>query len=365
MIGLARSSNSIVTLRCTLLVVLAVLFSPATMQGQPAPPAGRAAPGQTCTPLTQARADASAGSPNVKHDGTALPGIPPPDISRGFAGIPRSAQPPLTPSQRRILECTYRLPEAAADMPYALFVPSTYKPGTPAPLIVDLHGYNITPLQQMLFDGTTDFAERYGFIVLAPMGYSVTAGWGMRFGPLAASGAANPGGGRYSIGELSEIDAMSALKRIRERFAIDSDRIYLTGHSMGGGGTYYLGAKYRDIWAGLAPIAGLGGIPDAAAAEAYTSTPMLIMHGEKDSILPVGISRRSVLALQAVGAPHVYLEFPGQDHEFWIRRGADHMEKVFLFFSMVSRRTNVGHITTQMAPSMPSPGGPPPPPSNR
>jgi hypothetical protein len=65
-----------------------------------------------------------------------------------------------------------------------------------------------------------------------------------------------------------------------------------------------------------------------------------------------------------VGAPHVYLEFPGQDHEFWIRRGADHMEKVFLFFSMVSRRTNVGPITTQMAPSMPSPGGPPPPSSS-
>src|SRR4051812_1384811 len=120
MIALARSSNSIVTLRCTLLLVLAGLFLPATLQGQPARAAGRAATGQTCTPLTQARAEASAGSPNVKHDGTPLPGIPPPDISRGFAGIPRSAQPPLPPSQRRILECTYRLPEAAADMPYAL-----------------------------------------------------------------------------------------------------------------------------------------------------------------------------------------------------------------------------------------------------
>ena len=77
-------------------------------------------------------------------------------LAQAFKGIPRSAQPPLTVSQRRILECSYRLAEANADMPYALFVPSSYRPGVPAPLIVDLHGLGISPLQQMLFDGTTD-----------------------------------------------------------------------------------------------------------------------------------------------------------------------------------------------------------------
>jgi len=158
---------------------------------------------------------------------------------------------------------------------------------------------------------------------------------------------------------------MSVLKLIREKYAIDSDRIFLTGHSMGGGGTYYLGAKYKDIWAGLAPIAGLGGIADAAAAEPYRSIPMLIMHGEKDSLLPVGISRRTVWSLQAVGVPHIFREFPGQDHEFWIRRGAEHMEKIFLFFGMLSKRSSVGYITTAMAPTMPVPAGPPPPPTNK
>ncbi len=343
------------------LAVLALLWSTASVQGQSAATSAKRGIGDSCTPLTQARADASAGRPNVKHDGTPLAGVQPPDISRGFVGIPRSAQPKLTLSQRRILECTYRLPEAGADMPYALFVPSTYNPKIPTPLVVDLHGYDITPLQQILFDGTTDLAERHGVIVLAPMGYSVTAGWGMRVGPLAASSSSRPGGGRYSVADLSELDAMTALNRIRERYTIDPDRIYLTGHSMGGGGTYFLGARHRDVWAGLAPIAGLGGIADAAAAAPYASIPMLIMHGEKDSILPVGISRRSVLALQAVGAPHIYLEVPGADHEFWIRRGAGNMEKVFLFFGMVSKRTSVGHITSDMAPNMPSPTGAPPP----
>jgi poly(3-hydroxybutyrate) depolymerase len=341
---------------CALLVGTSAFAQGARRQAQ-------APPGLNCRPVTQARADASAGTPNVKHDGMALPGIPPPDISRGFAGIPRSAQPPLTASQRRILECTYRLAEANADMPFTLFVPTTYEPKKPAPLVVNLHGYDITPLQQMLY-GTTDFAERYGFIVVAPMGYSVTGGWGMRLGPPPGTPAVNPGGGAYSVGQLSEIDAMSVLKLIREKYAIDSDRIFLTGHSMGGGGTYYLGAKYKDIWTGFAPIAGLGGIPDAAAAEPYKSMPMLIMHGEKDSLLPVGISRRTVWSLQAVGAQHIYREFPGQDHEFWIRRGAEHMEKIFLFFSMLSKRSTVGYITTAMAPNMPGPSGPPPSPTN-
>ena len=111
-----------------------------------------------------------------------------------------------------------------------------------------------------------------------------------------------PGGDvRYSTTELAEIDAMAVLKLIREQYAIDSDRIYLMGHSMGGAGTYYLGAKYRDIWAGLAPISGAGGIAEGTG-DRYKSVPMLIMHGEKDSIVPAATSRRSVAALQAAGA---------------------------------------------------------------
>ena len=70
--------------------------------------------------------------------------------------------------------------------------------------------------------------------------------------------------------------------------------------------------------------------------------PTLIMHGARDSIVPAANSRRAVAALQAVGAPHLYLEFPDKDHEFWIRRGAAQMEKVFLFFSLVSKRTSPG-----------------------
>ena len=321
------------------LVVSVVFVAGAQVHAQQAIDSAKGASGHSCAVLTQANANASAGTANIQHDGTPIAGTPAPDISKGFGGIPRSAQPPLTASQQRIRECTYRLAEANADMAYTLFVPSTYDPQKPAPLVVDLHGLNITPLQQILFDGTTDFAERYGFIVLAPMGFNLSSWWGSRPGTPVATAAMKPGGDvRYSTTELAERDTMTLLKAIREQYVIDSDRIYLMGHSMGGAGTYYLGAKYNDIWAGLAPISGARGIADGSA-ERYKTVPMLIMHGAKDSIVPPATSRAATAALQAVGAPHLYLEFPDKDHEFWIRRGAAQMEKVFLFFSLVSKRT--------------------------
>jgi pimeloyl-ACP methyl ester carboxylesterase len=325
----------------SLLLVLVVASAGVPASAQRAVDPARTAPGHTCTPITQASADASAGTVNINHDGTPIAGTPAPDISRGFNGIPRSPQPPLTSSQQRILECMHRVAEANADTPYTLFVPSTYDPQKPAPLVVDLHGLNITPLQQILFDGTTDLAERYGFIVLAPMGFNVSSWWGSRAGTPVATAAVKPGGDvHYSNTELAEIDTMSLLKSLRDQYAIDGDRIYLMGHSMGGAGTYYLGGKYNDIWAGLAPISGAGGIADGAA-DRYKSLPTLIMHGARDSIVPPATSRRAAAALQAAGAPCIYLEFPDKDHEFWIRRGAPQMEKVFLFFSLVSKRTTI------------------------
>ena len=99
---------------------------------------------------------------------------------------------------------------------------------------------------------------------------------------------------------------------------------------MGGMGTYYLGSKYNDIWAGLAPISGLGGIADAAAAERYKAIPMLMIHGEKARLFQ----------RPSPGAPRCFCRRSA--HEFWVRRGAQHMEKPFLFFSMLSKRTTGG-----------------------
>jgi len=98
-----------------------------------APVAAEVARGLDCSFLTEAEAAASAGVPNVTHDGVRLVPQPPPstdpnDAIAQRANIPRSAQPALTASQQRILMCGYELDAANARMPFTLFVPDNYNP---------------------------------------------------------------------------------------------------------------------------------------------------------------------------------------------------------------------------------------------
>jgi poly(3-hydroxybutyrate) depolymerase len=313
--------------------------------------AAEVARGLDCSFLTEAEAAASAGVPNVTHAGVRLDPQPPPstdpnDAIAQRANIPRSAQPPLTASQQRILMCGYELDAANARMPFSLFVPEGYDPAKSWPLIVDLHGAGVTPLQQMLFDGTTDFAQRDGYIVLAPMGFSTFGGWGPARGtpvPVETADVNAETRAKWTTNALSEHDALTVLSMVRDKFNVDADRIYLMGHSMGGFGTFFLGAKHNHLWAGIAPIAG-GGVGPNAPAEKLKGVPVLVMHGAEDNVVNKMSSRASVRELQKVGAQHVYLEFPGLEHEFFIRRGRENLEKVFHFFNLVSRKTNVGPI---------------------
>ncbi len=238
--------------------------------------AAQTARGLDCAFLTEAEAAASAGVPNVTHDGVRLVPQPPPstdpnDAIAQRANIPRSAQPPLTASQKRILMCGYELDAANARMPFSLFVPDNYDPAKAWPLIVDLHGAGVTPLQQMLFDGTTDFAQRDGYIVLTPMGFSTFGGWGPARGTpqIVDTSDVNPEtGAKWTTNALSEHDALTVLAMVRDAFNVDKDRIYLMGHSMGGFGTFFLGAKHNTLWAGIAPIASRRRGPECAGGEA-------------------------------------------------------------------------------------------------
>jgi poly(3-hydroxybutyrate) depolymerase len=323
----------------------------ATAAGGVRETAAQTARGLDCAFLTEAQAAASAGVPNVTHEGVRLVPQPPPstdpnDAIAQRANIPRSAQPPLTASQKRILMCGYELDAANARMPFSLFVPDNYDPAKAWPLIVDLHGAGVTPLQQMLFDGTTDFAQRDGYIVLTPMGFSTFGGWGPARGTpqVVETSDVNPEtGAKWTTNALSEHDALTVLAMVRDAFNVDKDRIYLMGHSMGGFGTFFLGAKHNTLWAGIAPIAG-GGVGPNAPAEKLKALPVLVMHGSEDNVVNKASSRAAVRELQKAGGQHIYLEFPGKDHEFFIRRGRENLEKVFDFFNLVSRRTNVGPI---------------------
>ena len=104
-------------------------------------------------------------------------------------------------------------------------------------------------------------------------------------------------------------------KKIKE-FDADPDRVYITGLSMGGYGTWDLIARYgTDLFAAAMPCCGGG---DPARAEKLKDLPIWIFHGEADSTVPVMLPRRMYTALKEAGSDNVfYKEYPGVQLDCW------------------------------------------------
>jgi predicted peptidase len=164
----------------------------------------------------------------------------------------------------------YYFPEAGKELPYRLYVPQSYDPVAGAPLVVALHGFGGN--QDYFFTAVKSLPallEKHGFIFVAPMGLAVDGWYGA---PLSIPGNAPRSSGappprqvrtpeeetRYRA--LSEADVMNVLALVRKEYTVDPNRIYLMGHSMGGFGTWWLGQKYADTWAAIAPMSGV--LPD-------------------------------------------------------------------------------------------------------
>jgi enterochelin esterase-like enzyme len=231
------------------------------------------------------------------------------------------------PTQDRIQKRTYDFKEAGKEMEYALFVPSTYDKERKAPLMVALHGLGSNPQQIMRYRGLTDLAEKHGYVVVAPMGYN-TRGW------YGSRGLKSDKSEPENLGELSEKDVLNVLALVRKEFTIDADRIYLMGHSMGGGGTWHLGLKYPDLWAGLAPIApAIFRGPEEL--EKIKHLPVILVQGDQDKLVPVAGARRWAEQMKKLGMTHEYIEVAGGDH---VAIASQNLPKIFEFFNKHRRK---------------------------
>ena len=94
----------------------------------------------------------------------------------------------------------------------------------------------------------------------------------------------------------------------------DPDRVYLTGLSMGGFGTWSLAMAYPDRFAAIAPICG-GGDPQLACA--LKDVPVWAFHGAKDPTVPLEQSEQMVQALEACGGNVRLTVYPEADHDSW------------------------------------------------
>jgi len=230
-------------------------------------------------------------------------------------------------TQSRIEKKTYDFKEAEKkEMEYALFVPTTYDKAKKSPLIVALHGLGSTPQQIMRYPGLTDEAEKRGYIVVAPFGYNSSGWYGAR--------TVRPKEGEpKNLAELSEKDVMNVLEIVRKEYTIDADRIYLMGHSMGGGGTWHLGIKNPDLWAALAPIAPAIFRP-ASDVEKIKHVPVILIQGDNDKLVPVDGARKWAEQMKKLQMTYEYIEVKDGDH---VTVAFKNMPKIFEFFDKHKR----------------------------
>jgi len=269
------------------------------------------------------------------------------------------AQPPGTvvASDSRVQARSYVFERTGETIQYAVFVPSHYDPAKPTPLIVGLHG-NGRPFDWLMgYDGIIDMAERDGFVLVTPLGYHPNGFFGNEnpllpgneipsyFSNLTANadparlarsretGAALP----PNIAELSEQDVMNVLALARQEFNVDPNRIYLWGHSMGGGGALYLAAKYPDLWAGVAAAAPYRPPDYVEQAARFRRIPTLVLQGDADQSIPVEVTREWVTEMKRLGMDVLYVEIPGGRHSPFIARNPETLSKVFSFFNIVRK----------------------------
>ncbi len=111
------------------------------------------------------------------------------------------------------------------------------------------------------------------------------------------------------------VDVLNALlDAVLKEYRVDKDRVYLTGLSMGGYGTWALAAAHPERFAALAPICGGGNLADA---KKLAQLPIWVFHGAKDPTVPLKRSEEMVEALKAAGGNPKFTVYPDAGHDSW------------------------------------------------
>jgi pimeloyl-ACP methyl ester carboxylesterase len=138
-----------------------------------------------------------------------------------------------------------------------------------------------------------------------------------------------------NLRELSEKETLEVVDLVRKEFKVDDDRTYVMGHSMGGAGALYLAIKYPQRWAAAAALAPAAFTVDAQGLGKIPKMPIMLVHGDMDTVVPVSVGRAWAAAMKAVPLKtYQYIEVPGGDHGTVID---SHQAEVFAFFAKHSR----------------------------
>lgn len=211
-----------------------------------------------------------------------------------------------TPAKPDIANLTPRKFTATLRTDYLLFLPQGYKASRSKrwPLILFLHGSGErgTNIWRATIHGPTKYIEKhpeFPFILVTPQ---------------------CPPGQKWSDDTL-----LALLDSVIAKYNVDTNRIYLTGLSMGGYGTWSLATTYPERFAAVAPICGGEGnigvvlsIHENTKADALKTLPIWAFHGGKDNVVSVEESERMVNILKKIGNSDVKLTiYPEAQHNSW------------------------------------------------
>lgn len=190
-------------------------------------------------------------------------------------GRPHSLQPVglLTDEQVMVRDRPYR---------YSLSVPQSYESTRDYALVVCLHGAGFTG-EAYLDRWKTRLGE--GYILACPT---------------------YPDGAWFT--RRAEDLVLATVRAVQQRYRIDPNRIFLSGMSNGGIGAWLIGMHHAPLFAGLAPMA--SGIDDVLFPflQNLRATPVYIIHGSQDQVMPVELSRKLAGELENMGYPFIYRE---------------------------------------------------------
>lgn len=196
----------------------------------------------------------------------------------------------------------YRVHYSLAAMPpflfkYYLYSPSDYDPAQSYPLVLMLHGSS-RHMHGGIYATRSGVQNKHPMFVLVPIAPPYFR-WAKPGFPLQAHGF-----------------AARAIKNVFKSYAIDPNRVYVTGYSLGGAGTFGMLAHYPDLFAAAAPLCGYWS-EGLADYRAMPDIPVQIHHGTQDSIVPYERSEDAYTALKTLNVDVELKPHYQRGHNIW------------------------------------------------